>query len=91
MVVVGCGKDKLFLHAIVVVLPEHHFNCNKSTYFGITLNTTFSNFTKFTEECVEEKQQFFIKYQDRIKYLGNGEYEVFRRMDELDELINENE
>lgn len=51
--------------------PDELFN----TPFSLSLETTFSNLTKFLEGFSEEMKRFYLRFSDRVVYLGNGKYE----------------
>jgi hypothetical protein len=60
--------------------PGKLFDTKEYTCFTLSLTATFSDFVKFVDDFVKEMYTFYQRYTNRIKYLGNGEYEVINHV-----------
>lgn len=59
--------------------PYQIFDIQEYTDFKLSLTTTFPDLVNFLEDFTEEMHAFYGKYADRVKYLGNGKYEVIKK------------
>ena len=59
--------------------PEGYFESKEYTSFTLTVKTDFNNLLKFVQDFQEEMCLFYRKFAKRIKYLGNGKYEVIEK------------
>jgi hypothetical protein len=59
-----------------ICIPYEYF-VNKETYtdFTLTIKTTFDNLVEFFDVFGKEMNKFYDFFGDRIRYLGDGEYE----------------
>jgi len=59
-----------------ISFPYEVFETQEYTTFDLSLTTTFSDLIKFLKDFDNEMNKFYDFFGDRIRYLGNGKYEV---------------